>query len=361
MEKKMQYTHDRGLLTAHIARSLAAGGSFATAAAFSAGRGRAWDEAAQYFKAAVTGLGSTELDDWRGRLAADLRSLFRGQSILGRLRGIRRVSFNTTLVSTPSGATASWVGSGNGIVIQRQSSAEIAAPLEKLKIGAITVITRELAMLSDPSADSIISADLSSALRRAEDAAFCDPNNSGIPDEQPASVTYGAASRASTGSSIAQVDSDLLAMLQAASAAGANLSMSTWVMSETTAAYLASLRGSSGAPAFPGVRIHSDGELYGIHQIASQSIVSAASPTNQCIALIDGSQVWLADGEASITASSIAALQMDDAPTGSAATGTGSQMTSLFQTESVAIKSVLHTNWARVSSNSVQVLSGVTY
>jgi hypothetical protein len=177
----------------------------------------------------------------------------------------------------------------------------------------------------------------------------------------PMSVTYAASSRASTGSSLAQIDADLLALVQSASNAGANLSMCSWVMSEGSAAYLASLRGTGGAPAFPDVRIHSDGELYGIHQIASQSIVSAASPTNQIIALIDASQVWVADGGAEISSSSIASLEMVDSPTGSAASGTGAQLTSLFQTESVAIKSVLHTNWKRVSANSVQVLTGVSY
>jgi HK97 family phage major capsid protein len=352
---------DRGLLATRIVRSIAAGGTFQNAAAFAAGRGARWTDAAEYLKAAVSAVGADANTDWETRLAADLRALYRGQSVVGRLRGVRRAPFNVRLLSTTAGATASWAGAGAGFVVARQSSSEIAAPLDRLKFGAISVFTQELAMLSDPSVDAIVSADLSSALRKAEDLAFIDLTNAGVADVTPASVTFGASERASTGSSLAQIDADLRALLQAASDADANLSMSTFVMSEKTATFLASLRGTGGDLAYPNVRVHTDGEIFGVHQIASQSAVSAGSPTNNAIALIDGSQIWIAEGGAEITTSKVATLEMSDAPSQSSSTPTGANQVSLFQTDSVAIKAVLAANWKRVSADSVQILSGVSY
>ena len=189
----------------------------------------------------------------------------------------------------------------------------------------------------------------------AIDQAFLDPENAGSAGVKPASITYGATVVASTGGSIAQIDADLRDALEAIG--DSDLATGYWVMKPSTAAYLATLRGSGGAPAYPGVTARG-GVLLGIPVITSNAVgPDANSPSESFIALVIASEVLLADDmSVRIDYTAQATLEMDDAPSAGA-----QPMVGLWQNGLVAIKAERAINWRRRRSTAAVTINGVTY
>lgn len=78
--------------------------------------------------------------------------------------------------------------------------------------------------------------------------------------------------------------------------------------------------------------------------------------------LVNAQDVYLADdGQVVIDASREASLQMEDSPTNSSKTGTGAQLVSMFQTNSVAIRAERFINWRKRRPEAVAYVSGVNY
>ena len=70
--------------------------------------------------------------------------------------GFRSVAPNTAIIATTAGATAGWVREGAAVPMSRQSSST-RSTLQPLRLGALSVVTEELAQLSD--SEQIISTD----------------------------------------------------------------------------------------------------------------------------------------------------------------------------------------------------------
>src|SRR5207249_5278561 len=119
------------------------------------------------------------------------------------------------------------------------------------KVIATAIISDELVKLSNPSADQIIARDVTAAVAAALDSAFISPDNAGVAGTKPASVTNGASAIHSAGSSVANIDGDLRAALAILNDSLIDLSNALWIASPRTATYLATVRGSGGAAAYP--------------------------------------------------------------------------------------------------------------
>jgi HK97 family phage major capsid protein len=192
---------------------------------------------------------------------------------------------------------------------------------------------------------------------QAIDQTFIDPSAVAVSGVSPASVTSSAAPTASTGSTLAQIDADLGATVDALIAAGSDLSTAQWVLHPRSATYLPRLRGTDGALAFP-IMTATGGTLMRLPVLTSANLpVAATTGDPTCICLIDGDAVMLADDrDASLTVSTAASVEVDDAPTADARS-----LVSLWQMNMVGLRAERFVNWMLRRSGAVQYVSGVTY
>lgn len=304
-------------------------------------------------KAAVQAGTSSNMSGALATVGQDLASVVRPLTVIGRLEGFRRVPALTNCITQTSGASAYWVGEGAAPGLSRQTFDR--SQLSYQRLGAISVLTEELALTADPAAEPEILRDLVNAIVQKQDEAFIDPENAGSPEILPASVTRYAQQFVSTGTAVAQIDSDLHLMLNQLSNGGSDLQNATWILNPRSSAYLAGLRGSGGSPCFPGMGARG-GELLGLPAITSKACLRAGSPEETILVLVDPSRVWLTERpEYDLQASKTVSLQMDDGPTNNSATGTGTTLVSMFQTDSIACKAVNLINWKPVTVDSAAV------
>jgi HK97 family phage major capsid protein len=345
-----------GRTVGRLAKALAATRGDALEAAGYAAAQR-WTDSEQIvtaLKATITATTTNEMTTSRAAVAADFAALLRPGTIIGKLPGVRRAPFNTRVISQTAGTVARFVGEGRPVPVTTAGFESVI--LQQVKVGGICVITRELALSSRSGADMIIANDLRRAVEFGANLAFVDPNNSGSA-ESPASITNGAVSISSSGSSLAAVDNDLRALVEVLVSAEADLATAAWVMSGKTATSLTLLRGASGAPAFPGMAGPLGGTLLGLPVIVSDATRTLGSPNQSIIVLISGDAVTLADeGDAEVTAAGETVLQLDDAPGAGA-----SAQVSLFQANLVALKGLRHLNWSLRHAGGVATLTDVDY
>lgn len=367
-------SHPRGLLAARYLRALHMGhcatetdlnGSSearAVGAAYAASQG--WTRGGAIVAALKAGVGSTTDDDLRARhpIGVDLAELVRPLTIVGRLRGMKRVPFHSRLIGMTAGAAAHWIAPGVAVPV---SGATFAAPvvLTRTKVAALIVTTDEFLRDSSPIAERAFVADLAGAVAQAIDAAFIDVANTGA-GEIPASITSGGESVASTGTMLASIDTDLGGLVDDLLDAGSNLSNAAWVMNPRTAAFLARLRGPGGGFVYPGISVRG-GELLGLPVVVSAGVpVSADTSATTQISLIDADGVLLADDDdAELSFARDASIEMDSAPTGNSITPTAASkhIVNTFQTNSVGVLAVRSMNWLPRRTTVSSTLTSVPY
>lgn len=273
---------------------------------------------------------------WGGELAAGSRAateffaLVAQSTVTGRLSGLRRVPFNTRLVSVASGIGAAWVPEGESIPIR---SAEFSvAEIDRLKVSTIAVVTDDLLKSSDPAAEAVIRNDLIRAVREEIDTTFLALDNAGEPGERPASVTNGVVPVPLT----ADMDADIKALISD-------------FEGDLGAAYLIAHPAFATALAGPsrpeaGAR---GGAVSGIPLVTSQS-----APENALI-LIDPTRIAIAEEGGEIATTREATVEMLDEDAGGGAT----KQVSLWQTNSAGIGVLRYANWHALPG-SVSVLGG---
>lgn len=166
----------------------------------------------------------------------------------------------------------------------------------------------------------------------------------------PASVTNGVTAIPSTGNPEADVEALFEAFLKA------NLSPTSgvWIMSSMTALALSKMKNPLGQKMYPDLSFLG-GTFQGLPAIVSQY-------AGDLLVLINAGDVYLADdGQVVTDASREASLQMEDSPSNNSGTGTGAQLVSMFQTNSVAIRAERFINWRKRRPEAVAYVSGVNY
>lgn len=355
-----------GLMVARYLRALQtahkADGGREAAAAFASSQN--WERAGAIVgalqKAGVAN--STDADLALAPLSTDLAEVVRPLTILGRLQGVKRVPFYSRLIGMSAGTVAHWIGRGVAAPLSR---AQFSAPelLDRRKVAALLVTTDEFLRDGAPAAERALVADLAAAVAAAIDAAFVAVGNTGD-DQTPASITSAGASTPSTGASLAQVDADLSGLVDDLLDAGENLAFAHWILHPRTATFLARLRGTGGALAFPNLNVRG-GEIFGLPAIVSAGVpVTADTAATTQISLVSGDGVLLCDqDEAELTFARHASLEMDDSPTGDTATPAGATATrvSMFQSDSCAIQVVRSINWLPRRATVAATLTSVSY
>jgi HK97 family phage major capsid protein len=323
---------------------------------------KAWNdttpEVGLSLKAAVAA-GTTADANWAAPLvvyqnmASEFIELLRPATIVGRIAGLRRVPFNISMARTTAGSTSSWVGEDNPKPVSRMSFETIS--LGHTKIATIVVLTEELVRFSNPSAEAIVQADMVAAISAYMDAQFIDPTVTASANVRPASITYGASSTAMTGTTIATITNDVSTLFGKFSTANIDLATGVWVMHPRSARYLSLLRTTQDVFAFPGIT-QQGGTFFGLPVITSNS-VPIDTGADTYIVLMNASDILLADdGGVTLDVSREASLQMDGAPSDSAA----SQI-SLWEKNLVGLRAERYINYRRRRDAAVAVLEDVSY
>lgn len=278
-------------------------------------------------------------------------------SFLGRLP-YRRVPFQTRMHHTTAD-DVTFVGNGKAIPVQAATLSETST-LNRTTVATIAVVTNELVALWRPGTREVLDAILTRSVVRGLDRAALDPYEAAVAGERPASLLYGVAPIAALGATPSAVLGQVKQMLQALVDGGSDLESAVFVMHPREALTLSTMITTEGVRAFPELGAMG-GRILGIPAVTSVGAVCSGSPSNQHVfAVVDGAQIAVADnGEIDITASSMATLQMDSAPTQDSVAGTGSTSVSMFQTDSTAIKLVRTINWERIADNAVAWLTAV--
>ncbi len=223
------------------------------------------------------------------------------------------------------------------------------ATLVPVAHGALGVVTKEILRLAGSSGspvDAWLSRVLAVAAFEAEDRSLLDPAYTG-------SITNGLTATSSSGTTAAQIDTDLAALIAAFTAGRGDLRRAVLVTSPSVAVHLALLR-SSGQRAYPDVGINT-GVLGGLPLLVS---LGADVGATSLIVIVDQSKLWTYRGPSELAVSNDAALQMDSAPTQSSTTPTATTTVSMFQTNSVALKAVVTASW-KAGTGGVQYISGI--
>lgn len=317
--------------------------------------------------------GTTLAGNWAEDLVGDATSVYadfveflRPQTILGKfgtgnIPALRNVPFRVPLIGQTGGGNASWVGEGKPKPLTAFDFARQS--LEPLKVATIAVVTEEVLRDSSPAADIIIRDSLADAVKERLDVDFINPAKAAAAGVSPASITNGVTAVVATGTGDADdIRADVRALLATFIAANNAPTSGVWIMSSMTALGLSLMVNTLGQAEFPGLTMQG-GSFQGMPVIVSDYVPVAGSPSTGYVALVNASDIYFADnGDIRIDMSSEASLQMDSAPTSQdAGTGDGTELVSMFQTNSVAFRAERSLNWAKRRASAVALLSGVNW
>lgn len=309
-------------------------------------------------KAAVAA-GTTQATTWAAPLvqytdmASEFIELLRPMTILGKMSP-RRVPFNIRIGRQTAGVTGSFVGEGQPKPVNKMALDNITMTWAKAAV--IVVLTDELVRFSNPAAEALVRADMLAGISTYLDRRFIDPSFAGVANVSPASITNGISARQSTGVTVAAITADVKAVMTVYANADQSLSNAVWVMAPKTALALSLIRNIDDEFVFPTINVNG-GTWFGFPVITSNAVGLTGSPTDAFIALVDQSEVLLADdGGISIDMSQEASVEMNDAPTGGA-----TSLVSLWQNNLLGLRAERYINWTRRRSTAVAWINDTNY
>ncbi|ELO1631031.1 phage major capsid protein [Salmonella enterica subsp. enterica serovar Anatum] len=350
---------EKGIAFARFAKSLAAANGSRSEALEIARKQYPDDAKLHHVLKAAVGAGTTTDPKWAGALveyqeyAQDFVEYLRPQTIIGRfgqgnIPSLRKVPFNIRIPAQTSGGSANWVGQGKAKPLTKFDFESITFSFAK--VAAIAVLTDELIRFSNPAADALVRNALAEAVIARLDTDFISPSKAEVANVSPASITNGITAVPSTGNP----DDDAAAAFGVFVAANLQPNGAVWLMSSTTALALSMRKNALGQKEYPEMTLLG-GTFQGLPVIVSQYV------GNQLV-LVNAPDIYLADdGGVAVDMSREASLEMESDPAGDSITPTGTELVSMFQTNSVAIRAERWINWKRRRTAAVAVISGVNY
>lgn len=287
---------------------------------------------------AGTTTGSGWADDmvYRTNLVSEFVELLRAQTILDRIPGLNRVPFNIRLGTQTSGTTAFWTGQARAIPLSKIGTGDLT--MDRHKLAALTAITEELARDSSPGAEAFIRNDMLRASRELLDTSFIDPDRAEVSGVSPASITNGVTPVTPSGTNAAALRHDIATLFNLFTVANQPKTGGVWIMTETIATAVSMMMNALGQPEFPTMNPNG-GMFFGYPAIVSQSAYGQTSPGGGLLIFAIPREILIADdGEADVSVSREASLEMSDAPANRSDTGTGAQLVSLWQTDSIGLR-----------------------
>jgi len=302
-------------------------------------------------KAAVA-VGTTTDSTWAGPLVVtqplnDFLELLRPMTLLGRIPGLKHVPFNISIPTQTTGGTYAWVGQNKPKPVTKADY--LAATLAFNKVAGIIVLSEELVTLSTPSAENLVRQEMLDGMSAFLDQQFCDPAVAVSAGVNPASITNGAATIASSGVTGAAAKTDLASRVGVFVAANYSLGQSVWLMNEANAFGIGLSVNGVGAPLFPGFTGQGGGMLMGVPVIISNNVGAR-------IILAHTPSILFADeGGIRIDVSREASVQMDSAPTDTVDATT--VYLSLWQRNLIGLKAERIITWKVARSTAVTYIT----
>jgi Phage capsid family len=272
-------------------------------------------------------------------VASEALAIERGISIVGQLAPkMRRVPFRTKVPrETGTGTGGAWVG--ENLSTPAAATAFDTLSQEAYKAQKIVVLSRELLQLGNPNAERTVRETVMAGMAAYLDAQFLTNTVTLSANLRPAAITNGATAVTSTGSTAAQINADLSAMLALITTAGAGL---TWIMRPMTAYKIAATIGGTAAVDVPR-------SLFGI-----PLVLSLNSPAQ--ITLVDAACILYSDDDGfDVDVTEQALLQMSDAPTDPPVAATVFE--SLWQDNLWAVKVTRWLAYLRAQTGSVTYMT----
>lgn len=309
-------------------------------------------------KADVAGGGSGS-GEWGAELvAADARytgdfiSFLTSKTVFDRL-GLREVPANVQIKGQDGTATGYWVGQSKAIPASGQSFS--AVNLTPLKVAAIAVISNELLRDSTPAAEQLIRDALIDASAQRIDGTFLSATaaSAGV---SPAGVLNGLSAIASEGVDAAGVRADIKA-LYASFITAKNASGLKLVMNPALAKGIQLLVNALGLVEFAGIN-QDGGTLLG------DVVVTGDNVNANHMMLLKPSDIYrIGDMGIQVSISREAMIEQGTTPTGATDTpvAASEKFTSMFQSESTAIKIVRPVNFQLRRAGVVQYIDDADY
>lgn len=316
-----------------------------------------------YTKAAVSG-GNIGDAAWAGSVAGaqdlinDFLTFLRAGTILGRfgqngIPALRRMPLNSALNGLVGGLTGFMVGEALGTPLSK--GAVNNQPLLPFEAAGATVISKKNLKYANGPLEAAIRDDLVASIREVEDKGFIDPQFA-AGATRPASITNGLTPIVSSGADAAAVRADLQALIEPLETANMNPEEVVLIMNSRLARALSLMRTEFGAVReFPDMTPRG-GELETYPVIASNNV-----PLGQITALHAPSIAYGDDDGMDVEADPSAAVQMDNAPTQSAATPTATAVVSMRQTRSIYMQATHYVSWLKLRANSVATINNAAY
>lgn len=276
--------------------------------------------------------------------------LLRPATLIGRIPGLRKVPFNTSMPAQTAGGTYKWVGEGKMKPVTNAQYASVT--LGKAKASGIIVLTEELVRLSTPSAQEAVRDEMVKGITQFLDAQFVDTTVAAVANVNPASITNGVAGTAASGTTAAAARSDISARVGAFAAANFDLGGLVILMNQSMAFTLGMMVNAVGDPAFPGLGI-TGGSVLGIPVVTSEAVGTQ-------IILAHAPSILIADeGGVEVDVSREASLHLDSVPTDPPDATT--VLTSLWQANLVGIRAERFITWGKARSTAVDRIHTVAY
>lgn len=315
--------------------------------------------------------GTTLDSTWAGSLVQyqnmvnDFIEYLRPATILGKfgLNGIpdlRHVPFKTRFFSQSVGGAASWVGEGLPKPLTKAGFTTVT--LDFNKVATISVLTDEEVRLSSPSAEAKVRDDLAAAVTARIDQDFTDPTNAGTSNVKPASITYGLAAVAATGTDSDHLRDDFATLMGKFITANISPTTGVLIMSATQALGVSLMLTSLGQRLFPDMTMLG-GHMFGLPVIVSEYLQSQGSPGTGMIIMVNASDVFLADdGQVTIDVSREASLEMlDSSLVQNGQNGTGTSLVSLWQSNLIGIRAEREICWKLRRAAGAAYISNAAY
>lgn len=303
--------------------------------------------------------GGTGSGEWGAELVqvntmytGDFISYLYSKTVFDRLP-LREVPARVTIKGQDGAATGFWIGESKAIKVTTGDFSNVNTT--PYKVAAITQFSKELLEDSSPSVEMLMRDSLEEALRQRIDSTFLSTSNvsNGI---SPAGILYNLSIGASNGPDAQSARTDYRALI-ANFITAKNVGGLYWVTTPTLGVGLGSMVNALGQPEFPSVNV--DGGTYmGYPMITGDNVGSGD------FILLKPSDIWkIGDSGIRVQVSDTAMLESSSAPSGAADTPTAADqaLTSMFQTDSVAIKVTRRISFGLRRSTAVAYIGDAAY
>ena len=271
-------------------------------------------------------------------------ALQRPRTLLGQIPGLREVPANVSVSAQTTGGVYGWVGQGAGAPATKADYTTVTVPAAK--VGGIITVSEALAELGTPSAINALREEMIDGSAEFMNTQFVDPANAGVTNVSPASITNGAGTTASAGTSQANANTDMQVLITQFYAANPDAENAVILMTPANAVAVARATNQQTL----GAR---GGSIWGIPVIVSGSVGAR-------LIMLDARQILVADdGGLNVDVSKNAAVQLDSSPTDPTTAAT--VLLSYFQLNLVGLKITRFVSWKRVRTSAVYFISGAAY